>query len=422
MSFMRGINEGLNTVATFAKLHQTKKDMDKADELQQAMESANKTGSEAYKAAIAAQQQATEPTGMKAAELDAQPGFGQASKLSLNSGADMGPAPSLADQVTAPQSMGGMDAATPQGLGQSLSLGGADPVAAPKQPGQAKAPVDDRDAILAGMRARRTALMDSGIDPRAWMPDWAQESKLRGEIRSERLATAEQRFQATGDPGEWARVAYPLIDDGWEFVGSKPVKSLSGGPQAWEITRRNEATGEEQTSTIDADRFSRMMLAVRDPEAMTKYEAQSLLERLKSSEAIRAEEGKQGAVRQTQLQKHGLKLREIEADGADQRRTVAARTAGEIRATRAAEGERRATERTKPIVLGADATLVERDQRGEYQPVAKGKDKATGADTPTSAPNKILQLRAQAEAAIRANPSAAKDVKARFKALTGKDY
>jgi hypothetical protein len=418
MGFAEGLNSGLSAVSNIAGLMQKKKEMDRANALEKQLDEANKAGSEAYQSAIKG---ATQSTRMTAGDMDAQPGFGQASQLGLNGAVSLGAAPSLGDQVAAPQQMGGMDPNAAQGLGQSLTLGGAQ---APAQQTVTKQATDndDREAILAGMKARRGHLMKAGVDPKAWMPDWAQEAKLRGEIRSERLDDAEKRFAVTGDPMEWAKVVYPLVDDGKTLVAADPIKGMDGS-MGWNFKVRNDDTGEEATNTVSAQQFDRMRMMARDPSAVIKdVEAPALLARLKASAAIQAEEGKQGAVRETNRQKHGLKLEEIKVDGEDQRRTVAARTAGDIASTRVTEGERRATERTKPIVLGADATLVERDGQGEYKPVAKGKDKATGADTPTSAPNKILQLRAQAEAAARANPAKAKEIKARFKALTGKDF
>jgi hypothetical protein len=353
MGFAEGLNSGLSAVSNIAGLMQKKKEMDRANALEKQLDEANKAGSEAYQSAIKG---ATQSTRMTAGDMDAQPGFGQASQLGLNGAVSLGAAPSLGDQVAAPQQMGGMTPNAAQGLGQSLTLGGAQ---APAQQTVTKQATnnDDREAILAGMKARRGHLMKAGVDPKAWMPDWAQEAKLRGEIRSEKLDDADKRFAITGDPMEWAKVVYPLVDDGKKLVAAKPFKNLNGST-GWNFTSRDDSTGDETTNPVSTEQFDRMRMMARDPGAVIKeVEAPALLARLKANASIQAEEGKQGAVRKTAQEKHRLNLEEISADGDQQRRTVRERGTQD-----------RLTSDNDPLVLSPGQQVIDPGSDGSYKP------------------------------------------------------
>ena len=178
---------------------------------------------------------------------------------------------------------------------------------------------------------------------------------------------------ATGDPGEYAKAVYPLIDDGFDFVGTKAVKTPDGR-QAWEFTRRDQTTGREVTNVMDADQFQRFTLSVRDPKAVAEYEAKALLERIKASEKIRAEQAAEVAKQGTEGVKHKFKLSQIAADGSEDRKTVGARGAQD-----------RQTNAAKPLVLGGEDTAYGQEQTGngvQLVPIAKGGGKASrlGAD------------------------------------------
>lgn len=232
---------------------------------------------------------------------------------------------------------------------------------------------DEREGVLAGLTARRKSLMNSGVDDKLWLDDWAKESQLRGQIRSERVDNAEKRFMATGDPGEYAKAVYPLIDDGFDFVGTKAVKTPDGR-QAWEFTRRDQQTGREVTNVMDADQFQRFTLSVRDPKAVAEYEAKALLERIKANEKIRAEQAAEAEKRDTEKLKGRIKSGHIAAEGAQDRMTVGARGAQD-----------RQTNAAKPLVLGGEDTAYGQEQTGngvQLVPIAKGGGKASrlGAD------------------------------------------
>jgi hypothetical protein len=315
MGFADGFNSGLSAVSNFAGLLQKKKEMDRADALEKSMSEANKAGSEAYQAAIRG---ATQSTRMTAGDMDAQPGFGQSSQLGLNGAVSLGGAPSLGDQVAAPQQMGGMAPNAAQGLGQSLTLGGAQ---APAQQTVTKQATDndDREAILAGMKARRGHLMKSGVDPKAWMPDWAQEAKLRGEIRSERLDDADKRFATTGDPMEWAKVVYPLVDDGKTLKSAEPFKNLDGAT-GWNFKVRNDDTGEVSSRPVTTEQFDRMRMMAKDPKAAMEYEAKILVERMKAlnkreNNSLDSDEEDRNNERQ-----HRRKLAQLEFDAGNDRK------------------------------------------------------------------------------------------------------
>lgn len=223
---------------------------------------------------------------------------------------------------------------------------------------------------------------------------------MRAQVRGERMDQANQRFAVNGDPADWAKSVYPLIDDGMDFVSAGPTKGVDG-KQAWQFVRRDPATGEEQTTVMDADGFNKFRMSVSDPKMVMQYEARQLLERMKADEKIRAGEADQKARRGRSLAEHGDRMNEIAARGAQARQT----------------NDR------KPVVLGADATLVKPDGKGGSSTVAKGGKRTLGGPTANpSAANRVLDERAQAAAAIKANPDAAAQIKERFKARTGKDF
>lgn len=268
---------------------------------------------------------------------------------------------------------------------------------------------DEREGVLAGLTARRKSLMNSGVDDKLWMDDWAKESQLRGQMRAERVDSAEKRFLATGDPGEYAKAVYPLIDDGFDFVGTKPVKTADGRT-AWEFTRRDQQTGREVSNVMDGDQFQRFMLNVRDPKAVAEYEAKALLERIKTNEKIRAEQAAEIAKQGTEGVKHGYKLKQIEADGAQDRKTVGARGA-----------EERTTNAVKPITLGEGQILTAPGKDGKQVTLAEGKPRTLGSTAAPSAPNQVLALRREASQALAAGKDPEK-VRARFRDLTGQEY
>lgn len=284
--------------------------------LEQANAAARKAFEEHRSAFEAASQPKTEERVTLMTKGDTQPSLGTAS---LGDGAPM---PDV--------QLGGQQ--RPAGLAGSLSLGGGGGTPIPREQVQVQPAVryDEREGVLAGLSARRKALMSANVDSKLWMDDWAKESALRSQMRGERIDAAERRFMSTGDPGEYAKAIYPLIDDGMEFVGTEPVKTQDGS-QAWKFIRRDSQTGKEISSVMNAEQFQKFMLGVRDPAKVAEYESKSLLERMEADEKIRAEIEKQKAVRQTKTHESGLRLEEIAAQGKQNRQTIAARGAEDRR-------------------------------------------------------------------------------------------
>lgn len=291
------------------------------------------------------------------------------------------------------------------GLGarSGLTLGAADKPIPRETTTTPAAKWDEREGILAGMQARRRALMDGGADPEAWMGDWGKEANLRAAIRGERVGQAEQMFKATGDFGAYAKAIYPLIDDGLDIVDAKPQKTLEGG-EGWSLVVKGE-DGQERTQFIGQQEAMELMQQVRDPEAVKKYEAQKLIERLKANEGIRQKQGEQEAVRETNKDKHRLTLGEIAARGKEDRRT---------------DGARAGIERNKPITLGEGQILVAPGKGGKFEQKAEGKPKTLGSTAQPSAGNRILDLRKEAAQAIAQGRDPEK-VRARFRERTGED-
>lgn len=354
--------------------------MEEEDRVRKAMDAANKAGQASYKAWIDGQNQG-QPS-LSSADVQAAPGLGKDLQVSVDQPV------SLAQGGAAP------------GLSGQLGLGGIEPIGSMQPPRKASPQADEREGVLTALAARRKALMGSGVDPKYWMDDWGKEANLRAQVRAERLDQANQRFGIDGDAGAWAKAVYPMIDDGMELVSASQIKGIDGKP-AWQFVRRDPTTGEDQTSVMDADGFNRFRMSVADPKLVMQYEARKALEAYKADQGIREAQGKQEAERETNRQKSRLSLGEIAARGAESRRT----------------------NDTKPVVLGADATLVRPDGKGGATTVAKGGARTLGGPAANpSAANRILDERAQAAAAIKANPAAAAQIKERFKARTGKDF
>lgn len=294
-------------------------------------------------------------------------------------------------------------------LGNSLSLAAQPaPIKTEQVTTRPTAKYDEREGVLAGMKARRNYLMSNGADMKTWMGDWGAESKLRSQMRSERIDDAEKRFAATGDPGEYAKVIYPLIDDGMEVVGTKPIKTLDG-QEAWEFTTRDTESGKETSRTMTLPQFDQLRLSVRDPSAMFKYEAEALIKRMEADEKIRVEQGGQLARQGTEYVKSKLQLGEIAAKGKQDRMSIGARGA-----------EDRATDRHKPIKLGDGDALVAPGKGGAYETVAE-RPRTLGGSPQPSAGNRVLDMRAEAVEAIRKGADPQK-VAERFQSQTGEGF
>lgn len=318
----------------------------------------------------------------------------QGNGLGLGGGTAM-PSPQFGDMSEGNKpSLGGMGLAAPQER-------------VPTQQAQVQAPgkFDEREGILAGLSARRKYLMEQGADPEAWMGDWAKESQLRGMLRSERIQAAEQRFLATRDPGEYAKMVYPLIEDGMELVGTKPIKTVDG-QQAWQFIRR-DAQGKEMVDTMTLPEFQQFMMGVRDPKAVAEYEAKSLYERMKADQAVRQKQGEQAAVQGTEAVKLANNLTLEDARFKNDRALKGMVSGDKLADLRA------------PRTLSGDQVLVAPGKDGKYETLAKGPAKA---DAQTSAENRKLNLRALYANQIRSNPDLAEQLMEDFRSRTGEDY
>lgn len=346
MGFSAGLANGANVTMRLMSYKDSNERQKKLDERQDkvwAEEDANKealkkANAAAYEAYQGWQNAGSAATGSPQSGGQALPRDGA---MTLGGGATTDGPLTL---VGASPALGAMADVTNQARPQTADAG---------QPAQVPKPRDEREGILAGMQARRKALMGEKVDPKYWMDDWGKEAQLRSQIRSERVDGAEKRFLATGDPGEYARAVYPLIDDGYDFVDAKPVRGLDG-KSGWNFVRRDQTSGKEVSSFMDADSFKKFMIGVRDPGAVVQYEAKALLERTKQSEE-----------RETNRQKSALTKEEI-----------AARTAGDVAAARERGKQERSTDASKPVTLAPDSTLVRPAKGGKYEVVASGKPRS----------------------------------------------
>lgn len=411
MSFARGLSAGVNSALSVYNTIQRSEQQDRQnarqdkawareDAQQEAIDKANESARQAFEAHRTQFEQANDPK--------------KEERISL-AGAANPDGPSLAPaeglRLGSPAKLEGAELGAPgtPGLQGGLSLSQQAPPVQREQVTTAPAArYDEREGVLAGLSARRKALMSSKVDDKLWLDDWAKESQLRGQIRSERVDNAEKRFMATGDPGEYAKAVYPLIEDGYEFVAAQPVKGVDG-QQAWQFIRRDVGTGKEAVTVMNAQQFQRFMMGVRDPKMVADYEAKSLLERMKADEKIRADREEESAKQGTERVKSGLQLGEIAAKGKEDRRTVSTRGA-----------EDRATDKAKPLTLGEGQIAVAPGRDGKYETKAEGKPRTLGSTSRPSAPNQVLDLRREASEAIASGKDAEK-VRTRFRELTGEE-
>lgn len=388
--FTQGLQAGFGIVSKAQEAQREEK-------LRSLMDGANAAARDAYQGYAKQFEPRTEEQVTAVSSGGAQPPAIESGGMGLGGGAPASmPSAQFGDMSGgAKPSLGGMGLAEPQ---QRV----------PTQQVQAQAPgkFDEREGILAGLSARRKYLMDQGADPEAWMGDWAKESQLRGMLRSERIQAAEQRFMATRDPGEYAKMVYPLIDDGMELVGTKPIKTVDG-QQAWQFIRR-DAQGKEMVDTMTLPEFQQFMMGVRDPKAVAEYEAKSLYERMKADQAVRQKQGEQAAVQDTERLKSKLQLGEIEARGKQERKTK-----GMVSGDKSAELK-------KPLVLGEGQIAVAPGKDGKYETKAEGRPRTLGSTVQPSAGNRVLNLRQEALDAIRRGaPQDA--VEREFRLATGED-
>lgn len=395
MSFARGFNDGSKMALGVYGAYQQGKQIKLDQQKQQMLDSANAAAREAYQGYTKQFEPRTEEQVTAVSGGGAQAPAIEGGGLSLGGGAAM-PSQQFGDMSQgAKPGLGGMGLATPQ-----------ERVPTQQVQVQPAGKFDEREGILAGLSARRKYLMDKGADPDAWMGDWSKESQLRGAIRSERVQAAEQRFMATRDPGEYAKLVYPLIEDGMELVGTKPTKTVDG-QDAWQFIRR-DGQGKEVVNTMTLPEFQQFMMGVRDPKAVAEYEAKSLFERMKADEAVRQKRGEQEAVQGTERVKSKLQLGEIEARGKQERKTK-----GMVSGDKSAELK-------KPLVLGEGQIAVAPGKDGKYETKAEGRKRTLGSTAQPSAGNRVLNLRQEALDAIRRGAPQA-DVEREFRLATGED-
>lgn len=398
MSFARGFNDGSRMALNVYGAYQQGKQIKLDEQKRQMLEGANAAARDAYQGYTKQFEPRTEEQVTAVSGGGAQPPAIESGGMGLGGGAPASmPSAQFGDMSGgAKPSLGGMGLAEPQ---QRV----------PTQQVQAQAPgkFDEREGILAGLSARRKYLMEQGADPDVWISDWGKESQLRGMIRAERIQAAEQRFLATRDPGEYAKMVYPLIEDGMELVGTKPTKTVDG-QEAWQFIRR-DGQGKEVVDTMTLPEFQQFMVGVRDPKQVAEYEAKSLMERMKADQAIRQKRGEQAAVQDTERLKSTLTLGEIEARGKQERKTK-----GMVSGDKTADLK-------KPLVLGEGQIAVAPGKDGKYETKAEGRQRTLGSTAQPSAGNRVLNLRAEAAQAIRAGKDA-DAVRARFRELTGEDF
>lgn len=292
-------------------------------------------------------------------------------------------------------SLGGMGLAEPQ---QRV----------PTQQVQAQAPgkFDERQGVLAGMKARRKYLMENGAGPDVWGADFAKESALSEQLRAEPIKNAFNRYAATRDFGAYAKVVYPLIDDGVSIVDAKQEMGVDGKPLGWRLVLDED--GKSRSVLVDPEMERQLLMLSASPEERIKHELQASLLRIKANEGVRQAQGAEAAKQGTE----GVKL-------ANNLALEAARFKNDRALKGMVSGDKSADLR-KPMVLSEGQIAVAPGKDGKYETKAEGKPRTLGSTAQPSAGNRVLNLRQEALDAIRRGAPQA-EVEREFRLRTGED-
>lgn len=125
-----------------------------------------------------------------------------------------------------------------------------------------------------------------------WAKSWAKGAQIRDTLRNQALDQAEGEYRMSGDPSVFAKKAYKYIEDGYSFVKSEKAAGPDGKP-IYNVTRKNDETGAEETKAMTADDLMRGVAFARDPQAVRKAEAQYAMEQKKKLLEIQAEQEKE---------------------------------------------------------------------------------------------------------------------------------
>lgn len=189
-----------------------------------------------------------------------------------------------------------------------------------------KMPVEE--AMPLALQARAEHLIRAGADPELWMPAWKQAAEARAAVRNRRMDEDWAKFQISGDPTVLTR-SYSQLDDGHDFVGAERVDGKSG--PTWNMTRRNRATGETETTSLSGDQIVKGFLSFRDPEAARKIEAESLIDRFKLGGKRDLQQNEFGFKREEGEKDRASRERIANIDAASRREVAQTRVDGQVR-------------------------------------------------------------------------------------------
>jgi len=114
-----------------------------------------------------------------------------------------------------------------------------------------------------------------------WAKVWGKGAEIRTTLRNQALDAAEAEYRASGDPTVFAKKAYKYIDDGHSFVKADKTMGADGKP-VYQITRKNDETGETETKPMTAEQLLAGVAFARDPQAVRKAEAGYAMEQRKA--------------------------------------------------------------------------------------------------------------------------------------------
>lgn len=209
-----------------------------------------------------------------------------------SAGAQVAPAPAMnaasADSAAATPGYGASSASAPPSAPVDPSVTPAAAPAATAAPGlgdvqsagQSKSKAVNPDHVLEAYNATANELAKRGrLDD--WAKEWQKAAGMRDMLRSQALDKAENEFRLTGDPTVFARNAYKYFDDGHSFVKSEKTVGADGQP-IYNITRRDDNTGAEETRPMSTRDLLQGAAFARDPQAVRKQEAEYAMKQLQA--------------------------------------------------------------------------------------------------------------------------------------------
>lgn len=203
-----------------------------------------------------------------------------------------------------------------------------------------------------------------------WAETWAMAEKPRQELRAQAYAAGMAKLQATGDPTDLIKGMDSGLNDSWNVTDVQPVTGLDGA-KSYRIKTKNRLTGKTDETTRTIDDIVGAAQWANDPKNAAHYSFEQQLAAYKELQQRMTDSSKAGETRTTEAVKFQYGL----ADNADKGRI----RLGQIEAEGAQSRRTKSTAPAEPteVTLAPGATRLRKGKDGAYTEVATGQDKPT---------------------------------------------